>query len=385
MRNARLSQATAGDDGYSAGDLIAGKYRLGSTIREGSLCRVRMGIHTMLDLPVAIKFLRQEFRCPMLARLLQREARATAALQHPAVVRVLDWGMLAPDDGFIVMERLEGEDLREHLAREGTLPAEHAIRLLLPICSGVAAAHAHGIVHRDLKPENIVLAHDDADHLQPKVLDFGIANRAIGEKLQEGSGAAAVGTLGYMPPEQAFGIEGNDPRTDVWAFSAMMYEAASGRTPVLGDTLEEQRRALLEQEVPSLVELIGMDAALWAILERGLRKEPSERWPSMRELGQELARWLLSRGIHDDVCGRSMASEWLRPWPTAAWTPSTDWDDLSQPSDEASLRATPMPFPLTRTKSGRAARRERGYARARLDLVRSMQTELADSKDKRVP
>ena len=248
MRNALLSQATAGDDGYNAGDLIAGKYRLGSTIREGSLCRVRMGIHTMLDLPVAIKFLRSKFRCPMLARLLEREARATATLRHPAVVRVLDWGLLAPDDGFIVMERLEGEDLREYLGRKGTLPAEHAIRLLLPICSGVAAAHAHGIVHRDLKPENLVLAHDDAGHLQPKVLDFGIANRAIGEKLQEGSGAGAVGTLGYMPPEQAFGIEGNDPRTDVWAFCAMMYEALSGRTPILGDTFDEQRRALLEQD-----------------------------------------------------------------------------------------------------------------------------------------
>jgi hypothetical protein len=130
-----------------------------------------------------------------------------------------------------------------------------------------------------------------------------------------------------------------------------------------------------------IVELVGMDAALWAILECGLRKEPSDRWSSMRELGQELARWLLLRGIHDDVCGRSMASEWLRPWPSAAWTPCTDWDDLSRPSGETLLRATPMPFLLTRKKSSRSAQREGGYARARLDLVRSMQTELADSKD----
>jgi serine/threonine protein kinase len=138
MRNTHMLDTTTTDIGYGPGDLIAGKYRLGTSIREGGMCRVRMGVHTMLDLPVAIKFLRPSFRCPMLARSLQREARATAALRHPAIVRILDWGMLSSDDAYIVMEQLEGEELREYLAKQGPLPSEHAIRLLLPICGGVA-------------------------------------------------------------------------------------------------------------------------------------------------------------------------------------------------------------------------------------------------------
>src|SRR5215471_20422280 len=206
MQSSQTAETPTIDCGYGPGDLIAGKYRLGSTIREGSLCRVRMGVHAMLDLPVAIKYLRPTFRCPMLARSLEREARATAALRHPAIVRILDWGLVSVDDGYIVMEQLEGEEFREYLVRQSPLRPEHAIRLLLPVCGGMAVAHARGVVHCDLKPENVVLARDDAGRVQPKILDFGIAKRAIEQKLGEGSGASAVGTVGYMPPEQAFGL-----------------------------------------------------------------------------------------------------------------------------------------------------------------------------------
>ncbi len=349
------------------------------------MCRVRMGVHIMLDLPIAIKFLRPTFRCPMLARALQREALATAALRHPAIVRILDWGLLASDNGYIVMEQLEGEEFREYLAREAPLPSEHAIRLLLPICSAVTLAHARGIVHRDLKPENVILTRDEAGRFQPKVLDFGIANRAVEQVQQEGSGACAVGTLGYMPPEQAFGIEGIDHRTDVWAYCAIIYEALSGKTPVSGETLDELRQALVEEEIPSLVETIGMDGALWAVLERGLRKEPAERWPTMRELGQELARWLLSRGVYDDVCGCSLVSEWLRPWPSAALAPSIAVNGASLESGNTFVRPTPLPFPLVRPKAHGAPRPDLGMARARLDLVRDMRTEVAGSAEKRGP
>jgi len=351
MRNTQALDTTTIDGGYGPGDFIAGKYRLGSSIREGGMCRVRMGVHTMLDLPVAIKFLRPAFRCAMLARSLQREARATAALRHSAIVRILDWGMRSPDDGYIVMEQLEGEDLREHESKQGPLASEHALRLLLPICGGVAAAHARGVVHRDLKPENVILSRDDGGRIQPKVLDFGIASRAFEQKVQEGSGAGALGTLGYMPPEQAFGLEAVDHRTDIWAFCAMIYEALSGRTPVLGDTLDEQRRALVEKEIPSLVASIGIDPALWAILERGLRKEPNERWPTLRDLGQELARWLLSRGVQDDVCGSSLASEWLRLGASPEPSPGKGADDVEPSSGERFLRPTPLPFLLVRARS----------------------------------
>src|SRR5262249_16659362 len=140
-----------------------------------------------------------------------------------------------------------------------------AIRMLLPVCVGMAVAHARGVVHRDLKPENVVLARDDAGRVQPKILDFGIVNRAIEQRLVEGSGASAVGTVGYMLPEQAFGLDSIDHRTDIWAFCAIVYEVLSGRTSVLGETLEEQRRALVEETIPSLATTIGIDDTLWLI------------------------------------------------------------------------------------------------------------------------
>jgi serine/threonine-protein kinase len=350
MQYSKTAETPTIDSGYGPGDVIAGKYRLGSTIREGSLCRVRMGVHEMLDLPIAIKYLRPTFRCPMLARSLQREARATAALRHPAIVRILDWGLVSSDDGYIVMEQLEGEDFRECLARESPLEPERAIRLLLPVCGGMVVAHARGVVHRDLKPENIILARDDAGRVQPKILDFGIASRAIEQKLGEESGASAIGTVGYMPPEQAFGLDSVDHRTDIWAFCAIVYEALSGSTPVLGETLEEQRRALVQETIPSLATTIGIDDALWLILERGLRKEPSERWPGMRELGEELAGWLVSRGAYDDVCGTSIVAEWLRP------SASADEHATIATSPPASgvrtnVAVEGVPFPLVRAKA----------------------------------
>src|SRR5713101_9745405 len=100
------------DETYHAGAVIAGKYRLDEEVREGGMCRVWMGVNTVLDLPVAIKVIHPRLRCPELARCLQREARAIAALQHPAIVRVFDSGELSPHDPYIVLERLEGEDLR---------------------------------------------------------------------------------------------------------------------------------------------------------------------------------------------------------------------------------------------------------------------------------
>jgi serine/threonine-protein kinase len=337
------------------------------------MCRVRMGVHTMLDLPVAIKYLRPEFRCPMLARSLQWEARAAAVLRHPAIVRILDWGLVSPDDAYIVMERLEGEEFRDYLDREGPLEPARAIRMLLPICGGMAVAHARGVVHRDLKPENIILVRDDAGRLQPKILDFGMANHAVEHKIREGSGASAMGTLGYMPPEQAFGLDAIDHRTDIWAFCAVVYESLSDTLPFPGDTLDTTQRALVEEEVASLATMMGIDAELWTILERGLRKEPSERWTSMRELGQELARWLLSKGIYDDICGSSLIAEWLRPWTPAPFDAVLAPTAILPPSGDTFVRPTPLPFPLVKARSRKNGREADPYGRARSDLVRSIQ------------
>jgi serine/threonine-protein kinase len=349
------------EEGFCAGDLIAGKYRLDEE-REGGMCRVWMGVNALLDLPVAIKFLHPRLRCPELARALEREARAIAALQHPAIVRVFDSGELSPQNPFIVLERLDGEDLRQFLAGGRRLPADEAVRLLLPIASGVQAAHARGIIHRDLKPENILLARDDAGRTQPKVLDFGIARVEWEERWQRATERGSVGTVGYMPPEQAFALERVDHRADVWSFCAVLYEAVAGTTPFSGHTLQQMRHAFAHDAVPSLVETAHADGALWSVIERGLRLNPEERWATMRELGQALARWLLARGIYEDVSGRSISAEWLEEVTVQRVATrggvSTDSEQIT------------APFLLLKDKERGVDRQEALSALARLEALR---------------
>jgi serine/threonine-protein kinase len=348
------------EDGFRAGDLIGGKYRLDHETKEGGMCRVWMGVNAVLDLPVAIKFLHSRLRCPELARSLQREARAIAALQHPAIVRVFDSGEMSPNNPFIVLERLDGEDLRELLGRERRLTAEDAVRLLLPIASGVHAAHARGIVHRDLKPENILLARDDAGRIQPKVLDFGIATLLWEERWQRETERGSVGTVGYMPPEQAFDLE-VDIRADIWSFCAVLYEIISGATPFYGRSLDEMRRALAHDFVPSLVDTAAVDGRLWSIVERGLRIDPAERWTSMRELGQVLAGWLSSKGVREDVSGRSITAEWFERESLVPAAPQ------AESSTEFDQRTT-APFLLVAERA--ADRQEALSALARLEALR---------------
>jgi serine/threonine-protein kinase len=362
--------ATAPEESYRAGDLIGGKYRLDEETREGGMCRVWMGVNAVLNLPVAIKFIHPKLRCPELAQSLQREARAIAALQHPAIVRVFDSGELSPHNPFIVLERLEGEDLRQFLAG-GRLTADEAVRLLLPIASGVQAAHARGIIHRDLKPENILLARDAAGRIQPKVLDFGIATVKWEERWQRASERRSVGTVGYKPPEQAFDLEGMDHRVDVWAFCAVLYEAIAGDTPFPVCSLEEMRHALVHDVVPSLVETANVDASLWTIVERGLRRDPDERWASMLELGQALARWLLSRDVYEDVSGRSIAAEWFAQATVNPVASCRLANCISTESD----RQTTTPFPLLKEKDCALDRREALSALARLDALRPIRRE----------
>jgi len=365
-----LQQAADLDEIYRAGNLIAGKYRLDQEAREGGMCRVWLGVNVLLDLPVAIKCLHPGLRCPELAHSLHREARAIAALQHPAIVRVFDTGELSPLDPYIVLERLEGEDLRQLLCRERRLSAIEAVRLLLPIASGVQAAHARGIIHRDLKPENILLARDDAGRIQPKVLDFGIAKLKWGDRWQAATERGSVGTVGYMPPEQAFDLEEVDRQADVWAFCAVLYEAIVGDTPFSGRTLEDMRHSLIHDAVPSLVETADVDSSLGSIVERGLRRDPDARWSSMRELGQALAHWLSARGVNEDVSGRSIAAEWFAESPVSSVAPRVMSEGISTGSDK-----TTVPFPLLREKDGATDRQEALSALARLEALRPIRSE----------
>ena len=299
--------------GYSAGDVIAGKYRLDTMLGEGGQALVWRARNLSLEADVAIKLVRpdSEDRAPM-HRLL-REARAAARLGHPAIVRVFDLGETDAGDPFLVMELLSGEDLSSLLTtRRALLPSE-AVRTLLPIADALVTAHAQGIIHRDLKPANVFLSRS-GDHTQPKLLDFGIVKFRVPTSRPEAitNDGMVIGSLAYLSPEQARGLADIDERADVWCFCAMLYECLTGETPFQGASYNKLLRSIVEDEPRSLLERGVADLGLSEIVKRGLNKSTDERFQSMEELGTALAVWLREHGEVDDIAGVSLSSRWLR-------------------------------------------------------------------------
>jgi serine/threonine-protein kinase len=290
--------------------LLAGKYRLELLLGAGGMGHVWSAYNTELELPVAIKLLRTEQKTASLAERLRLEARAAARLVHPSIVRVFDIAMTDDGDPFIVMELLTGESLAEVLSR-GRLSGVRAVQLMLPIAEGLALAHARGIVHRDLKPDNVFLS-TDSEQLQPKLLDFGIAKlvhaTALAEKLTVKG--MLLGSPNYMSPEQARGDE-VDYRSDIWSFCVVLYKAVMGASPFRGADKHGMMEAIINHEPTSLTFDSSVDPRLAQLIAWGLSKEPEERPTSIRELGRQLARWLLAQGVSDDAGGAPLAAKWI--------------------------------------------------------------------------
>jgi serine/threonine-protein kinase len=197
------------------------------------------------------------------------------------------------------------------MEREGRLTSVRAVQLLLPIADALSAAHAKGFVHRDVKPDNVFVVVDD-EQLQPKLVDFGIVKLAQHDKDSQLTQVGTVlGSPDYMSPEQARGLENIDPRSDVWSFSVMLYEAVAGQTPFSSTNYNALLRMIVEDEPASLQGLYAGDAELSAIVGQGLSKDPAQRFQSMSHLGRALAQWLVSQGISEDACGVSLEAKWL--------------------------------------------------------------------------
>ncbi|WP_437809665.1 protein kinase domain-containing protein [Sorangium sp. So ce1078] len=295
----------------AVGEVLAGKYQIVGRLGAGGMGSVWRARSLWLDVDVAIKVLHEEQFDAHAAERLLREARATARLGHPAIVRVFDFGETDSGEPFLVMELLEGTSLSNWLEERGRIPAEQAVQMLLPVACALAAAHAQSIVHRDIKPANILVVSDGAGGHVPKVVDFGIAklsNLASPAITQRGM---IVGSPEYMSPEQADGQLEVGEQTDIWAFSVVLYELITGQRPFSGETLGAVISAIFSKEPAPTTQLGAGDEELWAIIRRGLAKSPAERWPNMRSLGRALASWAVERGITADVAGTSLAHQWL--------------------------------------------------------------------------
>ncbi|MDB4993494.1 MAG: Protein kinase [Myxococcaceae bacterium] len=253
----------------AAGMTIQSRYRLDRRLGEGGLGVVWAARDEVQDRNVALKFLKSLGDEDV--RRFEREARVTAALCHPHIVKVSDIFTLASGTPVMVMDLLDGESLAARL-RRGRLDVAEAARVFLPVVEAVEAAHAALIVHRDLKPDNVFLSSKGV-----RVLDFGIA------KLTETSESVAIdaqitrsghvlGTPHYMSPEQMYGDKTIDGRTDTWAIGVMLYEALAGRKPIEGNALGSVFRAIasgtfvpVEQYAPVPAELAALVAAMMQI------------------------------------------------------------------------------------------------------------------------
>jgi eukaryotic-like serine/threonine-protein kinase len=299
--------------GDLAGTVLGGKYRITNKIGSGGIGVVYAAEHIALGSQVAIKVLRGAAAkdASEIARL-RREAQVQVTIEHPNVVRTLDLDQMPDGSIYVVMELLRGISLADKLARTGIIAPGFALPIFIQVCRALQAAHDKGIIHRDLKPGNVFLGDDGT----AKVLDFGMSKFASAESLtQEGY---TLGTPEYMAPEQCIGAT-VEPRTDLYAFGVLMYEALTGDLPIVARTrrelLELHQRQIpptLNQRRPDLEIPEGLDQ----IVMKTLRKHVEERPKSAAELERMLA------AIPTDDLLRSYppGTAKTKSWPSARWT-----------------------------------------------------------------
>lgn len=293
-----------------------GDYELRGELGRGGMGVVYRAYQSSLDRTVALKLLTgSPFATPDQRRRFVQEARLAAKIRHPQIVTIHEVGELAGQP-FFTMDLIQGTNLAAQL-RQGPLPVDHAVRLMIIIAGAVDYLHQHGVLHRDLKPSNILL--DPAG--QPCLVDFGLA-RAVDEIHDPTVTGTVMGTPSYMPPEQAAGrVREIDERSDVYSLGTILYEMLCGQPPFVADSPFDTVLAVLEREplpvrqwnkaVPKDVERICL---------RCLEKSPDRRYASARELAEDLERW--TRGERPAFPSRSpvfQLSRTVRRHPAAAY------------------------------------------------------------------
>jgi eukaryotic-like serine/threonine-protein kinase len=265
-----------------------GRYEIVAPLGAGGMGEVYRATDATLRRDVALKILPEALvsDASRLARF-EQEARATAALHHPNIVTIHDFGT-AGATPYLVTELLEGQTLADVLVR-GAVPLRRALGWAVQILRGIAAAHARGIIHRDLKPGNIFILGDGS----VKILDFGLARiaddpvpRADAPTVRLSEAGMVLGTAGYMSPEQLRGV-GVDARSDIFSFAVVLHEMLTGRAPFQRDSGAETLAAILNDDPPRL-ESPPFPAVLATTIQRCLDKSPAERFHSAHDLALHL-------------------------------------------------------------------------------------------------
>jgi serine/threonine-protein kinase len=276
--------------------VLAQRYRLEGRQGGGGMGTVYQATDTELERRVAIKVMREDMGGNAgAAERFRREARTAAAFSHPNVVTVHDFGVTGASRAFLVMELLEGADLRAELKRSGRFLPRRAADVLRGVCAALDAAHQRGLIHRDIKPANIFLARA-AGAETPKILDFGVAKFASADTPTESLTATGtghmVGTLHYMSPEQLRGGAAA-ASWDLWALAVVAYEMLTGDYPFEGATLPEWHAAVLAGHFAPLSKRLPSELPEWEnFFRRALAPEASQRPGAANEFFMELEKVL---------------------------------------------------------------------------------------------
>ncbi|BCI56185.1 protein kinase [Mycolicibacterium litorale] len=263
-------------------EMLVGRYELREVLGLGGMAEVRDGWDTRLDRAVAIKLLHPTLRAqPDVRSRFEAEARSAAALSHPNIVAVHDYG---EDDGrpFIVMERLPGRTLGDVIAQGPMSPAQ--VRSMLDeVLAALEVAHAAGVLHRDIKPGNILLS---ADANSLKVADFGIAKTGGAAHTMTGQ---IVGTLAYMSPERVTGAPAS-VADDLYAVGVMAYEALLARRAFPQDNPAAVARAIMDDPPPPVTAFrADVDPFLAGVIDRAMSRDPRRRFASATQMRAALA------------------------------------------------------------------------------------------------
>jgi serine/threonine-protein kinase len=298
------------------GTLLSGRFRLDEKIGSGGMSTVYLAFDPTLERWVAIKLMHRDISTdPDQLERFRREARAVARLNHPHVVTVIDAG---EDDGtpYIVFEYVEGETLKERIARLGRLPVPEAVAYAIEIGRALSCAHSHRLVHRDVKPQNVLIDLDG----RAKVTDFGIARSLEAQGLT--ATGRVLGTTDYVSPEQAMGHSVTE-QSDIYSLGICLYEMLTGEVPFKADTQVAVAMQHVREPLPDVQRRRPeISAALAAVVERATAKETRNRYATADAMVHDLEQVLAIEAARSgETSGEATAVLRSLPGDTADFAP----------------------------------------------------------------
>ncbi|WP_437820601.1 serine/threonine-protein kinase [Sorangium sp. So ce1078] len=291
------------DDRRVGATLCGGRYQVWRIVADGGMGRVYQALDLRAGRSVALKILHPEVALDEVSvERFHREFEVSASLPHEHIVEVLGFEKTEDDSFALVMEYLEGEELRTVLKRDKVLPPERLVRMLSQVALGLVEAHERKVVHRDLKPDNIFLVGThDGDRV--KILDFGsVRDNSEGAKKLTVVGTT-IGSPFYMSPEQAQGLLALDHRADVWSVAAIVFECVTGRVPFHASTGPMILVSIMGSNPlpPSEAgKAYGVPASLDPVMEEAFMKSPEARLPSVGLLADRVGQAYGLAGSHRD-------------------------------------------------------------------------------------